>query len=58
MAHDAALVDAENETVAIEASAGMRYAELDDIADHHVVASREIEKCVLVVELDDASIRS
>jgi len=58
MAHDAALVDAENETVAIEASAGVRYAELDDISDHHVAASRKVEKCVLIVELDDPSVRS
>ena len=58
MANHAALVDAEDETVAIEASAGMRYAELDDVADHHVGAAREIDKCVLVIELDDASVRS
>jgi hypothetical protein len=55
MAHDALLVQAKYEAIAVQAGAGMRDPKLDDIADLEAVAGRQRQEGMLVVELENLS---
>lgn len=52
MGHTTGLIHTENNAIAVEAGAGMRNAEFDDVADRDVVARLESQEGMLIVELD------